>query len=75
MVVLYNFSQDCICTKIADYENDAVELYDWVVANPPYEVQLTEVLRTFAFYKYFGRQWKSNYSIAKRIYDEKALRH
>jgi len=37
MVDLYNFSQDCIAER-CDYENDAVELYDWVVANPPYEV-------------------------------------
>jgi hypothetical protein len=37
MVDLYNFSQDCIAER-CDYENDAVELYDWVVSNPPYEV-------------------------------------
>ena len=37
MVDLYNLSQDCIAER-CDYENDAVELYDWVVSNPPYEV-------------------------------------
>ena len=37
MIDLYNFSQECIA-ELCNFETDHVELYDYVVANPPYEV-------------------------------------